>query len=327
MNLAQAIEQANSFSLPGFLTDDASLTEERRKDEEAIGLLLDAWEAAPAGQEPLPFSLIQTLADKNRALCDAFGITRLERDFSDHSLARSLSDNDLVRGAALMQHRGEAEVAASAGPQLQDLGVAYSEAPVSGTIMGVDIETTDRYPDRGYIINIGMEFMELAPKARPHDGHSAYFAMPARYADEGVPLSNIHHITWGDLEGQPLFREAARAQEVLLRAFETFPIMAHNAAFEDSWFMLHLDGYAEARKAGRIVVIDSRDICRRIDPEYRSLPRDSHPAALENWARRRGVLGRGESERHLGLDDVELMLRTVQAEFAERNMFATDEKA
>lgn len=97
--------------------------------------------------------------------------------------------------------------------------------------------------------------------------------------------------------------------------------MAHNAAFEDSWFMLHLDGYAEARKAGRIVPIDTRDICRRVDPEYRTLPHESRPAALENWARRRGVLAAGDSERHLGLEDVDLMFKTVQAEFTARNMF------
>ena len=97
--------------------------------------------------------------------------------------------------------------------------------------------------------------------------------------------------------------------------------MAHNAAFEDSWLMLNLDGYAEGRKAGRIIPIDTRDICRRIDPEYRTLPHDSRPATLENWARRRGTLKKDEKERHLGLEDVDLMFRTVEAEFAARNMF------
>ena len=84
--------------------------------------------------------------------------------------------------------------------------------------------------------------------------------------------------------------------------------------------MLHLDGYAEARKAGKITIIDSRDICRRIDVDGRSLPRESFPNTLENWARRRGTLQPNEKERHLGLDDVFLMLRTVQAELALRNM-------
>ena len=77
---------------------------------------------------------------------------------------------------------------------------------------------------------------------------------------------------------------------------------------------------AEARKAGRVVPIDTRDICRRVDPETKTLPHEQRPASLESWARRRGTLKAGESERHLGLDDVELMLATVQAEFAARNM-------
>jgi hypothetical protein len=321
MNLAQAIEHANALAFPGFLVDDQSLTDERRKNEEAIGLLLDAWKGAPAGQEPFSFALIQSLADQNRVICDKYGAARLRNDSNDFSLARKLSDEDLVRSVATMQHRPEADVAASAGPLLQDLGVAYTEAPVSGTVMGIDLETTDRYPDRGYIINLGMEFMDLAPKAKPHDGHTAYFGIPSLYQEAGVPLSDIHHITWDDLAGKPAFRDARREQEALLTAFKAFPIMAHNAAFEDSWLTLHLDGYAEARKAGQIVVIDSRDICRRVDPDYKTLPHDSRPAALESWAKRRGVLSGDEAEVHLGLDDVDLMFKTVQAEFAERNMF------
>ena len=106
-----------------------------------------------------------------------------------------------------------------------------------------------------------------------------------------------------------------------MAALTSYPYMAHNAAFEDSWFMLHLNGYAEARKAGRVIPIDTRDICRRLDPEVKVLPHEARPATLENWARRRGTLKPNEKERHLGLDDVDLMLRTVQAEFSERNMF------
>jgi hypothetical protein len=145
--------------------------------------------------------------------------------------------------------------------------------------------------------------------------------MPEMYAEKGVPLSEIHHITWKDLEGMPPLRQNPKMQKAILAALTAFPYMAHNAAFEDSWFMLNVDGYAEARKAGKIVPIDTRDICRRVDPEVRLLPRETHPATLENWARRRGTLSKNEKERHLGLEDVDLMLATVQAEFSERKMF------
>lgn len=319
MDLSQAIECANAFVFPGFLTDDASLSAERAKNEEALGVLMSAWREAPAGKEPFSFDLVTSLADRNRDVCDRFGIEKL-RDLSPSSLARGLSTSDLVHAVAVLQHRSDAQVMSLAGPDARDLGIAWVDAPVSGMVVGIDIETTDRDPARGYIINVGLEFMTVGPGAKPHDPFAAYFGLPQMYAEKGVPLADIHKIQWSDVEGRPPFREDKQAQAAILAALSAYPFMAHNAAFEDSWFMLHIDGYAEARKAGRVVPIDTRDICRRVDPETRILPHEQRPASLESWARRRGTLKEGESERHLGLDDVELMLATVQVEFKARNM-------
>lgn len=320
MELSQAIDLASAFVLPGLVSDEASLQAERMKNEDAIKTLMDAWRSAPAGKEPFGFDLVLSLVDRNRDVCDRIGAERL-RDTSPSALARKLPDADLVHAVATMQRRPDVEVAAIAGPGLEDLNIAYVDAPVSGMVMGIDIETTDRDPARGYVVNIGLEFMDLAAKAKPHDAFAGYCGIPSMYAEKGVPLEFIHHITWDDLKDSKPLRANAPMQKALLAAMCAYPFMAHNAAFEDSWFMLNIAGYAEARKAGKICVIDSRDICRRVDPEVRILPRESRPATLENWARRRGTLAADESEVHLGLDDVELMLRTVQAEFAERNMF------
>ena len=193
--------------------------------------------------------------------------------------------------------------------------------PIKGTVLGIDIETTDRYPDRGYIINVGFELMDLTPDAEPYDPEVHFCGIPEMYREKGVPLERIHHITWTDLDGQTPFRENKALQAKILKLMKKYPYMAHNAAFEDSWFTLHLDGYAEARKAGKIVPIDTRDICRQLDPEVKTLPRESSPASLENWARRRGTLQASENEVHQGLDDTNLMLKTVQAEFNARNCF------
>ena len=320
MELSQAIDLASAFVLPGLVSDEASLQAERMKNEDAIKTLMDAWKSAPAGKEPFGFDLVLSLEDRNRGVCDRIGAEKL-RDTSPSALARKLPDSDLVHAVAAMQHRPDAEVAAQAGPALEDLNIAYVDAPVSGMVMGIDIETTDRDPARGYVVNIGLEFMDLAAKAKPHDAFAGYCGIPAMYAEKGVPLEFIHHITWDDVKDAKPLCANAPMQKAILAAMCAYPFMAHNAAFEDSWFKIHLDGYAEARRAGKIIVIDSRQICRSLDADFRSLPRESAPAALENWARRRGTLAAGESEVHLGLDDVELMLRTVQAEFAERNMF------
>jgi hypothetical protein len=326
VNFSQALAHASALSLPGFFQDDATLTSERLQNEEAISVLLAEWRShqgkaqdSSSEEAPFDFALVRDLADRNRQTCDEYGIERL-RDARGGNLASRLSNDDLIRGVAAMQHRPASEVRRTAGPDCRDLEIAYAEAPVSGMVCGVDIETTDRYPERGYIINVGLQFMPLKAGARADRGYVAYCGIPEMYRDKGVPLSDIHHITWSDLDGKQPFRENKALQRALLESFVRYPFMAHNAAFEDSWFMLHLDGYAEARRQGRIIPIDTRDICRRLDPEVKTLPRESHPAALENWALRRGTLKMGEKERHLGLDDVDLMLRTVLAEFSKHNM-------
>ena len=81
------------------------------------------------------------------------------------------------------------------------------------------------------------------------------------------------------------------------------------------------DGYAEARRAGKIIVIDSRQICRSLDADVRSLPRESARRARELGPPPRH-LAADANEQHLGLDDTDLMLRTVQAEFNLKNLFA-----
>jgi len=319
MNLTEALEHANALYLPGLLFDDSALTDSRVRNEEAIKVLSEAWWQAPKGDEPFSFDLVRQLAARNCEVCDLFGADRL-RDVSGSNLARSLSPHDLIQGVARLQGRKPQTVAKTAGPMADDLNIAFTEAPVHGTVIGFDIETTSKDPDRGYIINLGIALMDLSPTDEPHDGHAAYFGLPAMYEEKGVPLTEIHRITWADVAGKTPFTQDERTGKALLKVFKKLPVMAHNAAFEDSWLMLHLDGYAEARKTGKITLIDTRDICRRIDPDVRSLPHESRPASLEQWARRRGTLAAGEAERHLGLDDVFLMLRTVRAEFAERNM-------
>ena len=73
-------------------------------------------------------------------------------------------------------------------------GVLYGSKPAKGTFVGVDIETTSNSPDRGYIINVGWETMELVDGAEAHDGESYFCGIPEQYEEEGVPLAEIHKI-------------------------------------------------------------------------------------------------------------------------------------
>lgn len=321
MNLTQAIEHANTLFVPEFLFgfDEESLNAERENNEAAIKLLHDEWFASD--NPGFSYDLVRELADRNRALCDHLGADAIGNARSVN-LARSLSDDDVLRGIAALQHRRPETILKEIQRSNATLGVAYASKPMKGTVLGIDIETSSREPDRGYIINVGYELMDINGEraGEPYDPVSTFCGMPDQYAETGVPLEEIHKITWDQIADAKPFRENKDLQKSILKLMTKHPFMAHNAAFEDAWFMMNLDGYAEARKAGKIIPVDTRNICRELDPEVRKLPFDSHPAALENWARRRGTLSADEAERHLGLDDTDLMLRTVFAEFRERNL-------
>ena len=320
MNVPQALEHANAFFFPELVYGSGfqAMDSERQKNEEAMATLRE--EFAKNDNPAFGYDIIRDLADRNRDLCDQMGIERLNNT-RDSSLARGMSDDDLCGQVAALQRRKKATVIREVHGDRNNLGVAYVTKPIKGTVLGIDIETTDRYPDRGYIINVGFELMDLTPDAEPYDPEVHFCGIPEMYRERGVPLERIHHITWADLDGQTPFRENKALQAKILKLMKKYPYMAHNAAFEDSWFTLNLDSYAEARKAGKIVPIDTRDICRQLDPEVKTLPRESSPASLENWARRRGTLQASENEVHQGLDDTNLMLKTVQAEFNARNCF------
>ncbi len=319
MYVASAIEYACQPCISMFLFGDHDAMEsERRNGEDAIKTLENEYFANP--DCGFDFDLVTDLADRNREICDEIGEQRL-RNVTPATLARGLSDDDTCAAIGKMQHRSAASVKREVRGDRDAFGVAYGRKPIQGTVLGIDIETTGRAPERGYIINVGWEIMDLTSDAVPHDGEAHYCGLPDVYRSGDVPLTEIHHITWDDIDGKKPFREDKALQKQILKLMKKYPYMAHNAAFEDSWFKIHLDGYAEARRAGKIVIIDSRQICRSLDGEVRALPRESAPAALENWARRRGTLAASDMEQHLGLDDTDLMLRTVQAEFNEKGLF------
>ena len=319
MNLGDAISHASTIFMPEFLfgADEDFLLGERSANEEALHLLI-----AEFFENPNPsfgFDLVIDLADRNRALCDMMGPESVQADRS-RNLANHLSDDDILRGVAALQHRSVEKVAKEVEGLNATKGVLYGSKPAKGKFVGIDIETTSTSPDRGYIVNVGWEVMELVEGAEPQAPNSVFCGIPDQYAETGVPLSEIHKITWSDVAGKKPFREDKDLQKKLLKVLKSHPFMAHNAAFEDSWLMLHLPGYAEARKAGKIVPIDTRDICRALDPDVRFMSWEAKPASLEAWAQRRGVLAPDEAERHLGLDDTDLMFRTLIAELKLRNL-------
>ena len=230
MNVSQALEYERQPFIPMFIYGDhGAMESERQKGEEALKVLETEYFTAE-GDPGFDFATVRDLADRNRDLCDQIGEARL-RNVTPATLSRGLSDADTCAAIGKMQKRTAASVMREIRGDRDALGVAYARKPIQGTVLGIDIETTGRAPERGYIINVGWEIMELTSDAVPHDAEAHYCGLPDIYRGEDVPLSNIHHITWDDIDGKTPFRENKELQKQLLKLMKKYPYMAHNAAF------------------------------------------------------------------------------------------------
>lgn len=292
------------------------------ESERAIETLMHRWLAA----NMVVFSAgdIRRLVERNHAMYDSLVATGDEPGTLDR-MPQHLPYRTVIKGIAAMQGRDwrPIETAVNRKPQNEyrnRIRTEYYARRYRGTVTGIDLECTGSDPLRCHIINVGWTSVSLTRGARPTGRDSVFCGLPAAYEGKPVPLNDVHHITWDEIGGHTGFRADKGLQSRLLALLTARPYMAHYAVFEHTWFLYHLDGYAEAFKRGDTLPIDTREICRKLDLEVDRIPSENHPSSLENWARRRGTLAGDDVEKHNGLDDADLMLRTVIAELESHNL-------
>ena len=106
MNLNEAIGHASTLFMPEFLfgMDDDLLEGERAINEEALHLLIEEYFSNP--NPSFGFDLVLDLADRNRSISDMMPPETVGGDRSrSRNLPSGLSDADILRGIATMQHR------------------------------------------------------------------------------------------------------------------------------------------------------------------------------------------------------------------------------
>ena len=148
MNVSQALEYERQPFIPMFIYGDhGAMESERQKGEEALKVLETEYFTAE-GDPGFDFATVRDLADRNRDLCDQIGEARL-RNVTSATLSRGLSDADTCAAIGKMQKRTAASVMREIRGDRDALGVAYARKPIQGTVLGIDIETTGRAPERG----------------------------------------------------------------------------------------------------------------------------------------------------------------------------------
>lgn len=182
------------------------------------------------------------------------------------------------------------------------------ERPIVDDVIGIDLETTGLKSTRAWVIDAGWLWTDLSETDDVWLGETSHrYGVSETRMMLGNPTESISGISTDELKGLIPLEKDAVAQGTLLSALTSAPFVAHSAGFEDSFFEQNIEGYAEAKRDKLVRIIDTRSISRRLDVYPGK--QGNH---LEQYAHRWGALEPDEKERHLGLQDSEIMLAALR---------------
>ena len=219
------------------------------------------------------------------------------RDITPDEL-KAIFEADLP--APLRGDRDEVEAA------LKRLYTHFDPSTRKRPFIGLDIETSGFSASMGRIIELGISVLE-----QDGDSETGYketkrisrlYGIPRKAREgKGTGFESVHHISVSDLDGKAPFSDP-RNQAEILAVLCSGIVVAHNATYEDGWLRVHLDGYAEARAEGRIVLLDTMLITRHLFGEEM----ENHK--LESLVKR---YGREYEGAHRAVVDVDMMMRAL----------------
>jgi DNA polymerase III epsilon subunit-like protein len=167
-------------------------------------------------------------------------------------------------------------------------------------LVGIDIETSRASPRTGRIIESGI--VSLEAKKVPKIVYSELHSVPEIVLrGTGVGFKEVHGISPSDLEGRASFDDP-EVQKVVLGWLKSGVMTAHNAGFEDRFLVANLAGYAEARDAGEIRMLDTRVLATSLMPE-------TADSSLNSFAEDNGIPYEGA---HAAAADALMMMQALQ---------------
>lgn len=167
-------------------------------------------------------------------------------------------------------------------------------------LVGIDIETSRASPRTGRIIESGI--VSLEAKKAPKIVYSELHSVPEIVLrGTGVGFKEVHGISPSDLEGRASFDDP-EVQKVVLGWLKSGVMTAHNAGFEDRFLVANLAGYAEARDAGEIRMLDTRVLATSLMPE-------TADSSLNSFAEDNGIPYEGA---HAAAADALMMMQALQ---------------
>lgn len=200
-----------------------------------------------------------------------FGISvdydRFAKTLSAYTGEDKATVKDRVKAAFTAARNGSDE---SLSPEqiqsvMTSLYAAHDPATRTKPLIGIDLETTSASVKTGRIIETGI--VSLDAQGNTETLYASLHGLPkAATAGLGIGDESIHRINASMVAGLPTF-EDKNTQAAILSHLKKGVLVAHNAPFEDAWLTVNLAGYAEARDAGEIKILDTMKMNTYLMPD------------------------------------------------------------
>lgn len=135
------------------------------------------------------------------------------------------------------------------------------------TYLGIDLETNGISATRSNIIEYGSVSMNMDTGKEEGGLSTLHDVSDKSYMLNGVGETSVHGIKREDIVGKPRFNDPEVQKNILEEMKKHRIVGAHNASFEAGYLNAHLEGFAEARAEGSIVLFDTMDVTRYTERE------------------------------------------------------------
>lgn len=188
--------------------------------------------------------------------------------------------------------------------RLRELYVETAKKDNLPDYVGVDIETAGASPLSGAIIEYGASVRSgyatssLARNDTELQKSSKLYGLSKKtLMTRGTGNIDVHGITASQIAKKRTFLNPKEGTAVLNQLSNVGIMMSHNAGYEKRWFNTHVPGFADAVKKGKIRILDTRVLSKRL---LTDVPNDK----LESFTARYGIPYTGA---HRAYNDAEMM--------------------
>lgn len=277
------------------------LEAEAQSNREKVAKFVEDWNARKAGKT---FTRRSVSGFSKEAL-NSSPLNKSKQDvFAEVATMRGTSALEVQREFVKGFDKTKASSPSYVNERLRELYIETAKRDNLPDYVGIDLETAGQSPMSGAIIEYGASVRSgygassLARMDTEKEKTSKLYGMSKKaLMVRGTGNIDVHGISESQIAKKRTFLNPKEGYAVLTQLTQVGIMLAHNATFEKRWLFTHVPGFADAVKRGKIRILDSKNLSKRI---LTDVPNNT----LEAFTARYNVPYKGA---HRAYNDAEMM--------------------